>query len=101
MDSITQATFEAKIGRTLLGKKIGKKAAVRRAIGSPIPNLDVVLLPLYDSLQRINIHKKYSNSILFSVLGTLILAIVRSRIKWTNQISINEMFHMWNGTKMR
>ena len=73
MDSITQATLGAAIGQALLGKKIGGKAAVLGAIVATIPDLDVVLLPLYDSLQRISIHRGFSHSILFSVFGALLL----------------------------
>ena len=73
MDSITQATLGAAIGQALLGKKIGGKAAVLGAIVATIPDLDVVLLPLYDSLERISIHRGFSHSILFSILGALLL----------------------------
>ena len=68
MDSITQATLGAAIGQALLGKKIGGKAAVLGAIVATIPDLDVVLLPLYDSLERISIHRGFSHSILFQSL---------------------------------
>ena len=92
MDSITQATLGAAIGQTLLGKRIGGKAAVLGAIVATIPDLDVVLLPLYDSLQRISIHRGFSHSILFSILGALLLTYILTRIKWANQISIKRFF---------
>ena len=87
MDSITQATLGAAIGQAILGRKIGGKAAVLGAIVATIPDLDVVLLPFYDSIERISIHRGYSHSILFSVLGALLLAIILGRIKWTKDIS--------------
>ncbi len=92
MDSITQATLGAAIGQALLGKKIGGKAAILGAVIATIPDLDVVLLPLYDSLQRISIHRGYSHSILFSVLGALLLTYILTRIKWTKQFSIKRLF---------
>jgi len=92
MDSITQATLGAAIGQALLGKKIGGKAAVLGAIVATIPDLDVVLLPLYDSLERISIHRGFSHSILFSILGALLLTYILTRIKWANQISIKRFF---------
>ncbi|MCB0536321.1 MAG: metal-dependent hydrolase [Bacteroidetes bacterium] len=92
MDSITQATLGAAIGQALLGKKIGGKAAVLGAIVATIPDLDVVLLPLYDSLQRISIHRGFSHSILFSVLGALLLTYILTRIKWTKHLSVKRLF---------
>lgn len=92
MDSITQATLGAAIGQALLGKKIGGKAAVLGAIVATIPDLDVVLLPLYDSLERISIHRGFSHSILFSILGALLLTYILTRIKWAIQISIKRFF---------
>jgi len=92
MDSITQATLGAAIGQALLGKKIGGKAAALGAIVATIPDLDVVLLPLYDSLQRISIHRGFSHSILFSVLGALLLTYILTRIKWTKHLSLKRLF---------
>jgi len=92
MDSITQATLGAAIGQALLGKKIGGKAAVLSAIVATIPDLDVVLLPLYDSLERISIHRGFSHSILFSILGALLLTYILTRIKWTKHLSVKRLF---------
>jgi len=92
MDSITQATLGAAIGQALLGKKIGGKAAVLGAIVATIPDLDVVLLPLYDSLERISIHRGFSHSILFSILGALLLTYILTRIKWTKHLSVKRLF---------
>ncbi len=91
MDSITQATMGAAIGQAMLGKKIGGKAAILGATVATIPDLDVVLLPLFDELQRISIHRGYSHSILFSILGALLLAYVLTRIKWTKQIPFKQL----------
>ena len=87
MDSITQATLGAAIGEALLGKKIGNKGAIIGAIIATIPDLDVALKPFYSDLQNISIHRGYSHSILFSIIGAFLLTYVLSRIKWSNQIS--------------
>lgn len=92
MDSITQATLGAAIGQAILGRKIGGKAAALGAVIATIPDLDVVLLPFYDSLQRISIHRGYSHSILFSILGALILTYILKRIKWTKEFSVLRLF---------
>ena len=92
MDSITQATLGAAIGEAMLGKKAGKKGAVLGAIIATVPDLDVVLLPFYDDLQRLSIHRGYSHSILFSLFGAILIAIALSRIKWTKQFSYLKLF---------
>lgn len=87
MDSITQATLGAAIGQAMLGKKIGGKAAILGAIIATIPDLDVVLLPFFDDLQRISIHRGFSHSIVFSVIGAIIIAYMLSKFKLTSQIT--------------
>ena len=92
MDSITQATLGAVIGETMLGKKIGNKGAVIGAIIATIPDLDVVLLPLYSAVERISIHRGFSHSILFSFIGAFLIAFVLSKIKWTKFISNSKLW---------
>ncbi|MBT8221249.1 MAG: metal-dependent hydrolase [Bacteroidia bacterium] len=87
MDSLTQAALGAAIGEALLGKKLGHKAALAGAVIATIPDLDVLLLPLYNDLDRISIHRGYSHSILFTVLGAFLFAYILNRIKWTKTAS--------------
>lgn len=91
MDSITQATLGAAIGHAVLGKKIGNKAAALGAIVATIPDLDVVMLPFYDSLERISIHRGYSHSILISILLALLLSYLLSKAKWTKHVSFQRL----------
>lgn len=92
MDSLTQATLGAVIGETLLGRKIGNKGAVIGAIIATIPDLDVVLLPLYSAIERISVHRGFSHSILFSFIGAFLIAFVLSKIKWTKFISYSKLW---------
>lgn len=92
MDSITQAALGGAIGELLLGKKIGRKGAAIGAIVATIPDLDVVLIPFCTDLQKITIHRGYSHSILFSIVGAFLVTYALSRIKWTKQIS---KFRLW------
>ena len=91
MDSITQATLGAALGQAILGNKIGGKAAVIGAVIATIPDLDVVLLPLFDHLQRISIHRGFSHSIVFSLLGAFLIAFFLSKIKWTSQFTLKRL----------
>ncbi len=87
MDSLTQAALGAAIGEGILGKKIGNKAAVIGAVIATIPDLDVLLIPFFDELEKISLHRGYSHSILFCLLGSFLFAYILSRIKWTKEVS--------------
>ncbi len=76
----------AAIGEALLGKKIGNRGAFIGAIVATIPDLDIALKPFFSDLQNISIHRGYSHSILFSLIGAFLFTYVLSRIKWTKQI---------------
>jgi inner membrane protein len=92
MDSITQAALGAAIGHAMLGKKIGSKGAILGAIVATIPDLDILLLPFYNSVERISIHRGFSHSIVFSVVCAVFLALLCSKIKWTKGISTIRLF---------
>ncbi|MEZ4884456.1 MAG: metal-dependent hydrolase [Chitinophagales bacterium] len=87
MDSLTQAALGAAIGEAILGKKIGDKGAILGAIVATIPDLDVVLHLFYDSFDMLSIHRGFSHSILFSILGAFLIAFVLQRAKWTTAIN--------------
>ena len=92
MDSLTQAALGAAIGEAFLGKKIGNKGAVIGAVVATIPDLDVALYLFYDKFQMLSIHRGYSHSILFSLLGASLIAYTLQRIKWTKQVSYNRLW---------
>ncbi|MGH1434910.1 MAG: metal-dependent hydrolase [Lewinella sp.] len=92
MDSLTQAALGAAIGEAFLGKKIGNKGAVIGAVVATIPDLDVALYLFYDKFQMLSIHRGYSHSILFSLLGAFLIAYTLQRIKWTKLVSYNRLW---------
>ena len=87
MDSISQAALGAAIGHALLGKKLGKKAAVLGAVVATVPDLDVILYAFYSPLEMLSIHRGFSHSIVFSLLGAVILTFLISRFRWAEAIS--------------
>lgn len=87
MDSITQAVLGAAIGYEVLGENNRKKGAVIGAVIATLPDLDILLFPFYSSLDRLSVHRGLSHSILFTVLGTWIVAWILSKVKWTSNIS--------------
>ena len=87
MDSVTQAALGGAIGELMLGKKLGKKAAAIGAVIATIPDLDVIFMPFISDLQRLTIHRGYSHSILFSMVGAFLITYLLSRIKSTKHIT--------------
>ena len=92
MDSLTQATLGAAIGEAVLGKKIGNKGAILGAVVATIPDLDILLYLFYDKFEMLSIHRGFSHSILFSILGGLLLAYFFRRVKWTKDFSFQRLF---------
>lgn len=88
MDSITQGALGAAIGEAMFGKKLGPTGAVVGAIVATIPDLDVVLYLFYDAIEMLSIHRGFSHSIVFSILGALLIAFALSRTKWTKSINL-------------
>lgn len=92
MDSITQAALGAAIGEAILGKKIGNKAPILGAIVGTIPDLDVLLVPFFSELQKISIHRGYSHSILFCLLGAFLFAYLLRKWKWTKEVKYPKLW---------
>ena len=85
MDSITQAALGAAIGEELLGSESRFKGALVRADHQDARalrkiDLDVVLYLFYDKFDMLSIHRGFSHSIAFSILGAFIMAFILSRI---------------------
>jgi len=92
MDSITQAALGAAIGEATLGKHIGNKGAVLGAIVATIPDLDVAFYLFYDKFEMLSIHRGFSHSIVFSIIGAFIITYVLQRIKWTKTVSYQRLW---------
>lgn len=80
MDSLTQIVLGAAVGEATLGKKIGNKALLWGAIGGTIPDLDVFVGKLFDTVTELDIHRGFSHSILFSLLLAPILGYLVSKL---------------------
>lgn len=93
MDSITQGVLGAAIGEAILGKKIGNKGAVVGAIVASIPDFDVVFYLYYSKLEMLSIHRGFSHSIVFSVIGALLVALALSKMKWFHGIRFKVLFY--------
>jgi inner membrane protein len=92
MDSISQAALGAAIGEVILGKKLRNKAAFLGAIVATIPDLDVILVPFYDNMERISIHRGYSHSIVFTIIAALGITFVLKRMKLFEEVSFQRTY---------
>lgn len=72
MDSLTQALLGATVGEAVLGKKAGNRAVVWGAIGGTIPDLDVLSRFFVDGLTANELHRGFSHSIVFCIIGAVV-----------------------------
>ncbi|MEW6468590.1 MAG: metal-dependent hydrolase [Bacteroidota bacterium] len=66
MDSLSQIVLGAACGEAVLGRKVGNKALLWGAIGGTIPDLDVILQPLFHPVDGLFVHRGYSHSLIFA-----------------------------------
>ena len=79
MDSITQATLGAAVGHICWQDKLGRKALIAGAVLGTLPDLDVLIYPLLDAVQRLYWHRGESHSVWFLLLGSIGIGWLLSR----------------------
>lgn len=84
MDSITQIALGAAVGESLLGKKIGYRAAAWGAMLGTLPDLDILANPFLDSVAEITFHRGLTHSLLFCLFASPLfgMAIDYVQKKW-------------------
>ena len=90
MDSITHIVLGAAIGELMLGKKIGKKAMLWGALAASLPDIDVLFLPLFNSVDGLLIHRGITHSFLFVFLSVPILGWIFSKFNWKRKATQKE-----------
>ncbi|MEO1856228.1 MAG: metal-dependent hydrolase [Rubritalea sp.] len=68
MDSITQAALGGLCGELLLRKQLGWKGAVWGVFFGTLPDLDIVIAPLVDSMDWLRTHRSLSHSLFLMLL---------------------------------
>lgn len=71
MDSITQATLGAAVAHICWQQQLGKKSLVAGLVLGSLPDLDILLYPALDEVQRLYWHRGESHSVWFILLGSL------------------------------
>jgi inner membrane protein len=87
MDSLTQAALGASVGHLCWGRQIGPKALLVGAVLGTVPDLDVLIYPFLDQVERLYWHRGESHSIFFILLGSLATAWLLRRYRRTKFIS--------------
>lgn len=85
MDSITQATLGAAVGHICLQDKLGRKGLIAGAMLGTLPDLDILIYPFLDEVQRLYWHRGESHSVWFLLLGSIGIGwLLRRRYKERN-----------------
>lgn len=92
MDSLTQAALGASVGFFCWRDKLGRKAIIGGAIIGTIPDLDIIIYPLLDSVQRLYWHRGESHSVFFILLGALLSGWVLYKLIHHHRISYPSAF---------
>jgi len=80
MDSLTQALLGATVFAAVKHKDISKKALLIGALAGTLPDLDVLLSPLFNDVAFLSVHRSVSHSMLFAVCFGFLLAEIFHRI---------------------
>lgn len=86
MDSLTQAALGGAIGEVVLGRRIGNKAPIWGAFFGTLPDLDVFVNPLLDSVQQLSFHRGPSHSLIFAILAAPLFGWLLSRFHAREQV---------------
>ena len=80
MDTLTQITLGASVGEAVLGKQVGRQAALWGGICGLLPDLDV-LLPLGDAVKNFTYHRSASHSIFVLTLFTPLMVFLILKLR--------------------
>ena len=94
MDSLSQLVLGAAVAEFTLGKKIGNKALLIGMLAGTLPDLDVAINPLLDTVSGLDQHRGFTHSISFWLLGSCGLAILSKKV-FKLSLTIKEWFWMY------
>ncbi len=87
MDSITQASLGAAVAHAAWHRPLGSKALLWGAFFGTLPDLDIVVFPFLDDVQKLYWHRGESHSIFFVLIGGALLGALMWRVRWKTNIS--------------
>ncbi len=80
MDSITQAILGAVVADAVLGRRLGNRAVLWGLALGTLPDLDILVYPWLDEVQRLYWHRGLSHSILGLAIATPLCAWLLRRV---------------------
>ena len=80
MDSLTQIVLGASVGEAVAGKKVGNKAMLWGAVAGTIPDLDVLLNPMLDTVEQLSFHRSMTHSFLFAFIAAPLFGLLLQRL---------------------
>lgn len=88
MDSLTQVALGAAVGHACWHRQLGDRPALLLggALGL-LPDLDVMLYPLMDEIQKLYWHRGESHSLFFAVIGSLFFAWLFRKTRWGDKLT--------------
>jgi inner membrane protein len=92
VDSLTHIVLGACIGEAIAGKKLGRKAMLLGAIAQSLPDMDFVTAFFLSDTQDIVAHRGITHSLLFIVVGTLVLSFLSDKIFRKTPLSYKSWF---------
>lgn len=78
MDSVTHTIIGATVSYALLGRKLGRRAAVIGALAGVLPDVDSLISSKADPLLYVEFHRYFTHSLLFALAGALV-----ATLPWT------------------
>lgn len=87
MDSLTQVVLGASVGELVLGKKLGNRAVVYGAVAGLIPDLDIIPGQFMDTVARMEFHRGFSHSLVFTLVAAPLLGWAAARLNPSQQAS--------------
>lgn len=87
MDTLTQAALGAAVGHACWHRQLGRSALLLGAALGVLPDLDVLVYPFLDEIQKLYWHRGESHSLIFATLGSLLLAWVWRKTRWRDKLS--------------
>lgn len=73
MDSLTQGLLGAVTFAVVKDKDIGRKSLLIGAVAGTIPDLDVLLAPMFNDIEFLTVHRSVSHSIILAIILGLVL----------------------------
>lgn len=87
MDSLTQATLGAAVSYACWHRQLGRRSLVWGAGLGTLPDLDVLLYPILNDIQRLYWHRGESHSLFFSVFGGLLIGWLLWKHRWRGNLT--------------